>query len=75
MKEFTSNAVKTFKINKAMSKKGTEYVCLVADLGYTRKFLSFNIADIAELLGVGVAELNAMIEEIKVDEFIEVQFA
>ena len=75
MKEFTSNAVKAFRLNKAMSKKGTEYVCLVAELGYAKKFLSFNIPDIAELLGISVMELSTMLEEIKVGEYIEVRFA
>lgn len=39
------------------AKNGNNYIALVCDLGYTKKVISFNSNDIAELLGVSVAEL------------------
>ena len=42
----------------ALSKKsGRLYHCIVVNLGYTEKYLTFNVADIAEILGCPVAEL------------------
>ena len=42
----------------SVSKKtGKFYHCIVVDLGYTEKYLTFNVADIAEILKCPVAEL------------------
>lgn len=50
-----------FKVVVANSKKsGQTYIALVADLHYTRKFLSFSRPDIAEMLGMSIVELNAL---------------
>lgn len=43
---------------RSISKKtGKPYHCIVANLHYTEKYLTFNVADIAEILGCPVAEL------------------
>ena len=42
----------------ALSKKnGRFYNCIVVNLGYTEKYLTFNVADIAEILECQVSEL------------------
>lgn len=42
----------------ALSKKtGRLYHCIIVDLGYTEKYLTFNIADIAEILQCPVSDL------------------
>lgn len=46
----------------ALSKKtGRLYHCLVVNLGYTEKYLTFSVADIAEILERPVAELASAI--------------
>lgn len=42
----------------ALSKKtGKYYHCIVVNLGYADKYLTFSVADIAEILKCSVAEL------------------
>lgn len=47
------------KIIISVSKKdiNRKTIALVYDLGYARKYLSFNLQDIAEIYGVSVREL------------------
>lgn len=42
---------------RATSKSGGEYYSLYVDLGYTKKRLSWNIQDIAEILGYAVRDI------------------
>lgn len=51
-------------VAKAVSKKtGNEYVYMYVELGYTRKALSFNVSDIAEILGISVVDLKAKVDK------------
>lgn len=47
------------------AKNGKKYIALVCNLGYTKKYISFNVSDIAELLGCSVADLYATLEKQK----------
>lgn len=51
-----------FKIKVFNSKKDpkNKVFALVCDLGYTTKFLTFNIQDIAEIYGVSVKDLHKL---------------
>ena len=41
---------------------GKRYYCIVCDLGYTYKYLTFNTADIAEICGLSVKDLTSLSE-------------
>ena len=49
--------VGALSVEARKSKAGNTYYALVCDLGYTKKLISVNVSDIAELLGVSVVEL------------------
>lgn len=63
MKEFFTNA--DLLIVRATGKSGKTYTALVADLGYTRKYLTFDSYVIAEIVG----ESNKTICELPVGEY------
>lgn len=49
-------------IEKRKSKTGNSYIALICDLGYTKKVISVNTSDIAELISVSVVELIKALE-------------
>lgn len=49
-------------VEKRKSKSGNSYIALVCDLGYSKKIISVNTSDIAELIGVSVVELIKSVE-------------
>lgn len=41
---------------------GKRYYCIVCDVGYMQKYLTFNISDIAEICGLSTQELTNLDE-------------
>ena len=52
--------IKSLYVSVFQSRKGNKTFALVADLGYARKFLSFDVQLLAEILGLPVVELYDM---------------
>ena len=75
MSAIESKANVTFELYKGISKAGNEYVMLRANLGYTKKAISFKAQEIAEYMGMSVTELyETLISEMETNEAIEVVF-
>lgn len=45
------------RVIRKYNKDNKQYIALIVDLGYVRKFLSFNPQEIAEICGLSVREL------------------
>lgn len=55
-------------LRRLVSKKGSEFIALGVDLGYTFKFLTYDSRSIAEMLGLSVIEFMDIVSELSVGQ-------